>query len=317
MTNSFERRMMRMFSPPMKGGGGGGGSSGTTDFPAYMKTIHGDWLDRNGAVTLAAGQSITELIQSGLTNSPYTGEVAYDPDLDIVAFLAELADFKTDVDAVTPATDWVTYSAAVRSEVDTNIIDETTLAAATTAHGAVLDDRLTSDVLPRFQSGMRDINAVISSSFTIGQSVLEAFNTREVADFDAKLRLQSYGQRNQMIMQGTTDMIKLLELKLRLKESVSRSTTDSYRAKVLMKKEELDEQLDIDDKEYRWGLELYQYGGNILSSISGSALSTTKGPSKMQSALGGAMSGAAAGAMVGGPWGAAAGAVIGGLGSMM
>ena len=85
-----------------------------------------------------------------------------------------------------------------------------------------------------------------------------------------------------------------------------------------MKKEELDEQLDIDDKAYKWGPELYQYGANVLSSISGSAVSTQKGPSKLQSGLGGALSGAAAGAMlggmkgsIGGPLGAGIGAIVG------
>lgn len=292
-----------------KGGGGGGGTSGAVDFPAYMKTIHGLWLDRAGASTVAAGESVNELIHAGLIASPYDGEIAYDPDANITAFLAELAEFKVNVDAVAPTTDWLSYITAVRSEVDTNMLNETSITTVTNAHAAVLDDRLTTEVLPRFQVGMRDVNAVISSSFVVGQAVLEGFNTREVAEFDAKLRASNYGQRNQLVMQGVGDAIKLLQLKMNFKDSLTKTTIESYRIKTVMKNEELEEQLDIDDKAYKWGLELYQFGGNLLSSISGSAVSTQKTPSKTSTGLGGALSGAASGAMVG--------SMVPGVGTMM
>jgi len=255
-----------------------------------------------------------------LTNSPYNGETAYDPDNDITLFLAELADFKTDTDAISPATDWVSYVTSAISQVDTAITDSSTIDTVSAAHADLLDDRLTTDVLPRYQAGMRDINAVISSSFTIGQAVLEAFNTREVAEFDAKLRAVDHGQRNQLIFQGVKDMMELLQIKMNFKDSVAKTTIEAYRIKAVLKKEELDEQLDIDDKDYRYPLELYQYGSNVMSSISGSALHTGKTPSKAGSVLGGALSGAAAGAMVGssaGPYGAAIGGVIGGIGGLL
>lgn len=297
-------------------GGGGGGTSGAVDFPAYMKTIHGDWLNRSAAVSLASGESVVELIKAGLTASPYDGEVAYNPDTNITAFIAELASFKSAADGVAPTTDWVSYATAVRAEIDANVVSNTTLTAATNAHAAILNSRLTTDVLPRFQVGMRDINAVISSSFVVGQAVLEAYNTREVADFDAKIRIAAYGQRLQMISQGTKDAIQLLQLRLSFKDSVAKTTIEAYRIKTVMKNEQLEEQLDIDDKAYKWGLELFQFGSNVLSSISGSAVSTQKAPSKTNSAIGGALSMAASGAMMmpANPLlGAGIGAVLGGI----
>jgi hypothetical protein len=297
-------------------GGGGGSSSGKSDFPAYMKTIHGDWLDRGGASTVAVGESVNELIHAAIAASPYSGETAFDPDADITVFLDDVDDFLTVVNAIDEDTDWATYSSAVVSQVDTNIIDETSLAAAADAHGDILDDRLTSQVLPRFQAGMRDINAVISTSFTLGQTILEAFNTREVADFDAKNRLTSYGQRNQLIAEGTKDVIQMLNLRLEYIKAATHQSVEGRRVKVVMKKEELTEQLDIDDKDYRWPLEIYQYGNNVMSSISGAAINPGKQPSTMQSVLGGTLSGAAAGSMIPGI-GTVAGGIIGGIGGLL
>jgi hypothetical protein len=304
-------------------GGGGGSSSGTVDFPAYMKTLHGEWLNRNGASVVAVGDSINELISAGLVASPYDGETAYNPDSNIAEFIAELATFKTIVDNIDPETDWISYATTVKNEVDTNIMDDTVITTVTNAHAAVLDDRLTTEVLPRFQVGMRDVNAVISSTFVIGQAVLEAFNTREVAEFDAKLRVAAQGFRNQLIFQGIDANIGLLQSKINFKNSVTNYSIEANRIKTVLKKEEIAERLDIEDNQYKWGLELYQHGGNILSSISGSSVNTEKKPNKLSSAVGGAVSGAAVGGMIGGAmaggkagstagyWGAGIGAVLG------
>lgn len=298
--------------------GGGGSTSGTVDYPSYMKMLHANML--SGTIDPVAGPIIEHFdaghcllntIEEAQLTSPYTGEDAYDPDADIALFIAALATYSSAVSAV--STTWSDYITDAITGAD-EAIDETSLDAATTAHGDILDDRLTADVLPRFQTGMRDINAVISSSFVVGEAILEAFNTREVADFDAKLRVQSYGQRIQLISQGVRDGISLQQLKLAYSESVSRLTTENYRIKVVMKKEELDEHLDVLYKDYTWGIELYQFGANALGSIAGSSVSAgQKGPSKFQSALGGAMSGAATGAAMSGgnPYATAAGAVIG------
>lgn len=72
------------------------------------------------------------------------------------------------------------------------------------------------------------------------------------------------------------------------------------------------EQNDIEINKYRWDMEIFQNGANMLASI-GAGTRVPGKPSKTQSAIGGALSGAAIGAQVGGPIGAGIGAVVGGL----
>lgn len=287
-----------------KGGGGGGGSSGAVDFPAYMKTVHGEWLDNTGADTIEANQSVTALIKAGIGASPYTGETAYNPDTSITAFITRIDNYETLIDALDETTLWNSY---ITNAI--NATTETVIDTSVAAHAAILSDRLTTEILPRFQTGMRDINAVISSSFVLGQAIIEGFNERSVADYDGKLRVT-------LLTEALKDQITLLNLKLQYNDAVAKTVVEANRIKVVMKKEQTDEQLEIDSNDYKWELELYQYGANILSSISGSAISTQKSPSKGMSSLGGALSGAAAGAVSGNPFGVIGGAVIGGIGGL-
>lgn len=307
----------------MKGGSGGGGgsTSGKVDYPEYMKSMQLDMMcggSASGGTTTTNSffdttDSLLALIHAGVSTSPYVGEIAYDPDVAIATFVAAIATFSGEVAAASSYSTIATGVAAVAATV----VGDTTTNALTVAHAAILDDRLTTEVLPRFQSGMRDINAVISSSFVVGQAVLEAFNTREVADFDAKVRTQAFIQKAQFISDGIKDELNLLNFKLQYKDSVMKTTLEAMRFQVIMKKEELDTQLAIDEKDARWGIDLFQAGGNLLASIAGAAISNPKNEQGSgMSVLGGALSGAAAGASIGGPVGAGIGAVVGMAGSL-
>jgi hypothetical protein len=51
----------------------------------------------------------------------------------------------------------------------------------------ILDDDINEIALPRFETGMRDMNAVISSSFVIGRALIETAKTKALARFSADL----------------------------------------------------------------------------------------------------------------------------------
>jgi hypothetical protein len=96
---------------------------------------------------------------------------------------------------------------------------------------------------------------------------------------------------------------------------LTRLTIEANRIAAVMKKEELDEQLQIDEQDARWDLESWRYAANMLGAFSGGAGvgGGSKRPSKTASAIGGAISGAAAGSAVNVPYGTAVGAIAGGI----
>lgn len=273
-------------------GGGGGGGSGAVDYPDYMKTWHGDALNDGGADTLTS--SVTDVINAALGNSPFTGLNAYDPDNDITNMLASADDMQTLVDLLSNGTTLDTLIA--------DILDTTRIDNMVTAYANDLDDRLIATILPRFEAGMRDINAVVSSAFVIGRALIEEEEDRQVAKYGGALYLKG----------ASDDAIKVIGMKLEYQKVVSQLIVDTYRLKIVAKKEEVDENMKIDENDALWDLSLFQYGSNVLGAIGGGTVSPrAKEPSTAQSVLGGALSGAAAGAMVGGPYGAVIGGVLG------
>ncbi len=273
------------------GKGGGGGGSGKVDYPAYMTTIHNDWLDNTGVDTMTS--SITDLMESAVGSSPWAAQVAYDPDTSLALMIAAPENLQ---DLVTLLSTGTTLDTLISSILDDDRVD-----TAVTEYTVDLTARYDAEILPALNAGYRDINMVSSSAFVIGRSVLLENMTRQVAKYSADLHMKAFSD----------DAIKVIGLKLEYQKMASQLIAESNRVKIVAKKEENDSAMVIDHKDAIWDLEVYKYGGNLLASIGGGVSGTGTEPTQLQSAIGGVMTGAAAGAMVGGPPGAVVGGVLG------
>ncbi len=324
--------------------GGGGGGSGVVDYPAYMTTFHEGVL---GAGAMGA-ETMTAAMAAAYGASPWAGAVAYDPAADIIDYEAAVTDFAAILAGIDDVVDWTAFYTQAGASIDigditdtanVNGITEALIVADVDAFADNLDDEITTKVLPRFQSGMRDINAVVSSAFVIGEAVIEGFRDREVAKHGSELRLSArhknadIGLENERLhlevekfnvfkeidlvkarVMAADQMLRLMLQRISFEDGYTKTFIEASRIKIVANKEEIDAGLIMSQKDALWDLEVFQHGANLLASI-GSGVAGTKGnePSQMQSVLGGAMSGAAAGAMVSGgnPYGIAIGAVLG------
>lgn len=186
---------------------------------------------------------------------------------------------------------------------------------------ALLDDDIETNILPRFLTGQRDLNAVNASSFVIGKAIVEDARVKALAKFDRELRYhlipvaadrwKAHLQWNQNVIQSYGEIMKFY-----------------YAAK-----------RDVDDlntsmiaKDVLWPFTALEYYRLAVGTLNGATNSTTDvaGGSKLGSALSGAMSGAVAGGAIGyglasaglvsNPvgWGIlAGGAVLGGLSGLL
>lgn len=270
-----------------KGGGGGGGGAGIVDYPAYMKTFHENVLG-DGAVT----DDITAVMDAAIGSSPYAAMTAYDPDAALTSLVAAPGTLQTLVNLLSAGTTLDTLIS--------DILDPTRIDDVVDEYAADFDARLTAETLPRFEAGMRNINAVVSSAFVLGRALIEENQDRQVAKFSADLHLKG----------ASDDALKVIQLKLEYQKSASQMIAEAYRIKIVAKKEEADINNEIDGKDALWDLEVFQFGANMLAAIGGGT-AVNKGVSSTASMIGGAMSGAAAGAMVGGAPGAVVGGVLG------
>lgn len=283
------------------GGSSGGSSSGKISYPGYMETIHEAWLGAAGDVVL----DLTSAIAAAHSNSPFDGAVPFDP-------ATALADMAVVVGALAEGASWPTVIAAVTAYVDGSVIDTDYINDASDAQSDYLDDEYTNNILPEFESGMRDINAVLSSSFVLGKAYIMSMKVRDVAKHRADLDILMREQRNKMIIASTEVYLKDIFARMSWDKEVASLKVEVDRINIVASKEEADQELAIDERDAKWDLEVFQYGANMMASIAGAASHVTQDqPSQTQSAIGGALSGAAAGSMVMPGWGTAIGAVVG------
>jgi hypothetical protein len=221
----------------------GGGSSGKVDYPLYMKTAHGQLLDNNGADTPSS--SVIDALNSALSNSPWSGETAYDPTTPLADMWTAVCAYNTVVDALSHTTDWLDAMDNARVEMDSNyyseeyvanalmsfmqdigasftplinaldlILTDETIVNDVDAYARHLDDEVDNNALTKFRAGMRDINSVNSSTFIIGEALILGMKGRDVAKYESSLRLENYRQRVQLISDLSGKVINLVQLKL-------------------------------------------------------------------------------------------------------
>lgn len=257
-------------------GSGGGGSSGKSDWPDYMKEHHHAFLGEIDSIIPAT--------------NPYTGVVAYDPASVLSALASSLSSF-------------VTFYASIGNTLTTcKAAWSGWLTTTSTDLNAALVAELDTRGVPEFEAGMRDINAVQTSSFVLGKAMLYARVGLEAA----KLALLNTNQAMDMTM-------KYGEI---LRNQFS-AQMDYSKIVIIAGKEKADRQVELDVEEAKWVFFNYREAGALLGSIgSSAAMQSSAKPNPAASALGGAMAGAAAGAAFG-PYGAIAGAVIGGVGGYL
>ena len=352
-----------------KGGGGSssgsGGSSGRVDYPTYMKTAHGQWLDDDGVDVLT--DSTAGAMEAALGASPWSGESAYNPATPLAAAWTAVCAYNTVVDALDESADWLGAMSTVETEVDANIydddfisnklleylqdiglaielaetavdsvIDDSSIEADTDAFSTSMDD-VVDNTMTKFRTGMRNINAVNSSAFVLGEAILFGMKGRDVAQHESASRVKLNEQRNtmivglldggisltkagvtykmtrdQLIINAADRVLQALLARVEFEKAVAGLSIEAKRIHIVASREETQDQLDIDESDAKWDLEVFGYGANMLAAIGGgTAVYDQQGKSTTMSALAGAMSGAAMGASVGGGYGAVVGGVLG------
>lgn len=294
-------------------GNGGGSSAGKIDFPDHMKAIHQDWLTQTGSDTVES--SMVDAMNACLDGSPYASMTAYDPATRLTSMDTAIASFNTRVDALNPDGDWEDAVDVAVAKADADVFDDTYITADVAAFRANLDERIQDEVLPRFQAGLRDVNAVMSSAFVMGEALIEASANREVAKYETDMRVKFHIQRNEFILKAIEAILRDQMAQVEMEKNVAHYTIEANRLGVVSLKEKKDTENTILVKNGRWDIETFQYGANLLAAIGGGVVTPTSpnGPSTAQSAIGGALSGASIGGAIGGGGGALIGAGLGAL----
>ena len=273
-------------------GGDGGDTETTLRYAPYIETQHSSFLnDIDSYVTSAIAQG-----------SPAADYI--DIEIDVAFFGAgyALGSFPSlydmfgkfmaglDIDALYDQI----FEATVNSPEVNNLVS---------AEASLLSDDIEENAIPSMQTGMRDLNSVMSSSYIVAKSLIESTRVKMLAKFSADLKykltpiaLSRWSEHLKWNSQVTSQYAEVLKFYLM----------------AIMDMKDFNYSMHARDR--MWSLEALEYQRAALGALQGATVQKTSGgqggASQTQKALGGALSGAAAGAAFG-PWGAAAGAAAG------
>lgn len=285
------------------GGGGGGNTTTTVRYAPYIETKHSTFLDAVDAARITA-------ISAG---SPYLTFDDAEVELAFFGTGYTIASFPSLYDM------YGKFMAGLDIEVLwTQVFEDTVnspeVGTLVAAEGALLDDDIDANILPRFQAGMRDINAVMSSSYVIGKSVIEDARTKALSKFSAELKYR-------LIPIAQDRWAKHLEWNGNTIRMYAEIMKLYYSAK-----HDADEQnFAMSARNALWPFTVLEYERAALGAMTGATSSQTNaaGTSTVGGMLSGALSGAAGGAMLAAATGGAAlpfmatGGLLGGLAGIL
>jgi len=176
------------------------------------------------------------------------------------------------------------------------------------AEVALMEDDIEENILPRLQTGMRDINSIMASTFVIGKALIENARVKARNKYAAELHYK-------LIPLATEKWNTHLEWNKNVVSVYAELMKFYFAARI-----------DVDDSNYSmaakdalWPFTVLEFERAALGALQGAMTTKTDvaGASTAKKAISGALSGAAMGAMIGGKtgsgWMIGAGAVLGGL----
>jgi hypothetical protein len=277
------------------GKGSGGDSSATVRYAKYIEAKHKDFLNEIVVRRTAA-----------IDNSPYASYTAVASDDGFFGVGYTLASFPSLYDMYGKFMAGLDVE-VIYDQIYGDLMEGPVTHNLVSAEAAFLSDELESDILPRYEVGMRDLNAVMSSTFIIGKALLEETRLKAVAKYSAGLqyallpiaaqRWQAHLEWNKAVVLTYAEIMKLY--------FTAKMDVDNHNTEMLA-------------KDRLWPFTVLDYERVAIAALQGATKSTTNaaGGSGVGRAISGTLGGAAMGAMAGGamtPAFPVAGAAIGGL----
>jgi len=274
------------------GGGGGGDSTTTYRFAPYIESQHSSFLD------------LVKTKRNAIINeSPYSSYTDFDIEVGFFGTGYALASFPSLYDMYGKFLAGLDIE-AVFNEIFEDTINGTVISNEIAAESSRMDDDINENSLPRFETGMRDMNAVMSSSFLVGRSLIETAKTKALSRYSADLKVR--------LLPLVTDRWKA---HLEWNRSVIATYAQILKLYIMSEIDVDNHNFEVHAKDLLWPFTVLQYNGAALGALTGAKDVSTDvaGASTSQRLLGGAMAGAAAGSMIAPGWGTAIGAAAGGL----
>ena len=143
------------------------------------------WLETAAQDLILTGFSALNNI---IYSNPYVNFVAADPNAGFFGDTLIITSFPSVYDMFTTYMNDVDIE-ALWTQLETDSLYGTAISEAVAASGAELDDQIVTYAYPRMEAGMRDMNAVMTSTFLINREIIEADKVRVMGKLQSDLHL--------------------------------------------------------------------------------------------------------------------------------
>ena len=193
-------------------------------------------------------------------------------------------------------------------EIYSDLINGSVVQEMISQEASILEDEIEDNVLPRFEAGMRDINAVMSSTFVVGEAHIEAERVKAISRFSADIRgklLSVVVDRWKSHLSWNREVVEMYAQIMKF-AIITEMDVDSHN-------------LEMHSRDALWIYNGMQYLIHAISATSGATNTTSElaGASKTQKAIGSALTGAGSGAAMGAMFGASGGPIGAGVGALV
>ena len=234
----------------MGSGSSSSGGESTIRYAEYIEVKHQEFLDKT-----------VELRDEALGNNPYSGFSTVPVDVAFFGAGYTIASFPSLYDMYGKFMAGLNIE-AVWTELFEDTVNGPQVGNLVQTESAILQDELDSQVLPKFLAGMRDINAVVSSSFVIGKALLMETKEKQIAKYSAELRYR---------------LIPVAEDRYKAHLAWNNSVIDTYmnimKHFFTIKQALTSFNQDIESKEALWDLDVLDYERANLGALQGAMMS--------------------------------------------
>lgn len=271
--------------------GGSGKTSTTIRYAKYIEEKHKAFLNE-----------IVTRRNAAIDNSPYASVATIASDDGFFGVGYTLASFPSLYDMYGKFMAGLDVD-ALYSQIYSDLMEGPVTRRLISAESAFLSDELESDTIPRYETGMRDLNAVVSSTFVMGKALLEETRLKAVEKYSAGLqyallpiasdRWKAHLEWNKGVVMTYAEIMKLY--------FSAKMDIDSHNTEMVAKNR-------------LWPFTVLDYERVAIAALQGATKTTQSaaGSSGVGRAISGALGGAAMGGMAGSMFaGATAGSTLG------
>lgn len=213
---------------------------------------------------------------SDFGGNPYTFVESYDSDNELDAVDTEYNEYDVNADALDPSTDISAAIALALTEVedsgnlDLDPANSVQIAALVTAMQNSSKVEMLKDVSRAF-TGLYEIRGLMSTQMGVAVAQIEHQRGIALADQEARLRIFAHRERTEAVLQVANTYLRENQSRVEQGRLAAAMRGDIARNRIVAEMDRINFDTHIESKEALWDLELFQYYGNILASLSGAA----------------------------------------------